>query len=154
MYKSTIALLLSLFAYLALGMISFFFFSSSPLYECIQFIHIINICFLQKKGFIHIYIFFFAGQNINSIVSYQSTTYAFDGLADYLDDGTGFVPHAYEITNGAQTNKFTLPLTNQGAIPCTSLDSLAFLSILSLFSRFSLFSYSRNRSRESKKKKN
>eukprot|EP00026_Physarum_polycephalum_P010564 Phypoly_transcript_10730.p1 GENE.Phypoly_transcript_10730~~Phypoly_transcript_10730.p1 ORF type:complete len:361 (+),score=82.02 Phypoly_transcript_10730:128-1210(+) len=77
MYKSTIALLLSLFAYLALG------------------------------------------QNINAIVSYQDKIYAFDGV-DYLDDGTGFVPHAYEITNGAQSNKFTLPLTNQGATPSSS----------------------------------
>jgi hypothetical protein len=56
-----------------------------------------------------------SAQNINAMVGYKTKVYAFDGL-DWLDDGTGFVPHAYELTNGVQTNKFTLPLSNQGAI--------------------------------------
>jgi len=53
------------------------------------------------------------------MVAYQDKVYAFDGL-DWLEDGTGFVPHAYEITNGVQTNKFDLPLANQGAIQMSS----------------------------------
>ena len=59
------------------------------------------------------------GQNINAMVTYKNKVYAFDGL-DWLEDGTGFVPHAYELTNGKQTNKYALPITNQGAIQSMS----------------------------------
>ena len=60
------------------------------------------------------------GQNINAMVEYKHKIHAFDGLK-WLNDGTGFVPHAYEITNGMETNKFTLLLSNQGAIQCMFL---------------------------------
>ena len=71
------------------------------------------------------------GQNINAMVTYKNKVYAFDGL-DWLEDGTGFVPHAYELTNGKQTNKYALPITNQGAIQSMSPLSSSFLSLPSL----------------------
>lgn len=58
-------------------------------------------------------------KNINAIVGHQEKTYAFDGL-NWLEDGTGFIPHAYELTNGVQTNKFALPRINQGAVQQSS----------------------------------
>ena len=66
---------------------------------------------------------FCSGQDINAFVTYKNKIYAFDGL-DWLEDGTGFVPHAYEInTTGVQTNKFVLPIANQGAIQCMFLSA-------------------------------